>query len=253
MAYPKVKSLLEAAASLFDPAQGSARDMRRRLRLLAEPSLDGLLSPLIVQAAVTAPSLDVLLGCAPYEELVEASRRGKVDIAFHLGGPIAELDCSHVWREPLHLVASARHPLARERVVTPAQLRDHSLVLPPEGSQVRRLVLAELERIGCRDLLCVPVTASNDHIVREAVLLGIAIAPCFGRSLQADLEAQRLVTLPVTGAEMGLDVRIGLAAGLGSDAAVAALARFLAVESGRLAHESGQRRVIGSPIADCAA
>ncbi len=62
--------------------------------------------------------------------------------------PIPELEMRKIWNDPLAVVVSARHPLARKRRVLLAQLADLPALLPDEATYTHRIVTAELARHG---------------------------------------------------------------------------------------------------------
>jgi DNA-binding transcriptional LysR family regulator len=78
------------------------------------------------------PNVNLLLNELYSAGVMRALEEGTIDVGFlRDGGPAAGLDVSTVFSEPFVCVLPRRHPLARRRVLSAANLRDEPFVLFP--------------------------------------------------------------------------------------------------------------------------
>jgi DNA-binding transcriptional LysR family regulator len=96
------------------------------------------------------------------------------------------------------LVAPPGHPLSRKKTVTLDQLALHPLILRESGSGLRHCFETALERSG-RSLADLRVTLElgSNEAIKEAVQRGVGIAVLSASAVHKELEAGRLLALPV--------------------------------------------------------
>lgn len=137
-----------ARGILNDLAQASADIAAQREGALGSLRVGGVTGsvPRFVAPAIGAlraahPRVRVYALVNTAEVLVDALRRGELDVAVTPRPPDDELDgldARPLAREPLTVVARAAHPLARRRAVALAALRDLAWIVPPPGGPLRR-------------------------------------------------------------------------------------------------------------------
>lgn len=101
-----------------------------------------------------------------------------------------------VGQESLVLVCGRSHPLARKRRPTPAQLRQHDWVLPPEGSYTRLAIEQMFVRAGLKGPRAA-ITSMNFHANLRLAAAGALLAVAPRSAALAAREALDLVLFPL--------------------------------------------------------
>lgn len=104
-------------------------------------SVPALVAPAIGALRAAHPRVRVYALVNTSEVLVDALRRGELDVAVTPRPPDDELDgldTRALADEPLTIVARAGHPLARRRSVALSALTGSTWIVPPAGSPLRR-------------------------------------------------------------------------------------------------------------------
>jgi DNA-binding transcriptional LysR family regulator len=90
------------------------------------------------------PSVQVHLRVGAWSTLHRLIERGEADLAVLACDPAlprsANLEYQHLFDEQLTLMLPAGHPLTRKDALTPHDLIEHPLILPPEGGADRRVI-----------------------------------------------------------------------------------------------------------------
>jgi DNA-binding transcriptional LysR family regulator len=111
------------------------------------------------------------------------------------------------WREETMTVAAApSHPLAEHPSLDPADLNGQDFIGFDEDLSIRR----ELDRFFREQGVAVNLTMhfDNIHIIKEAVALGSGISILPERTIQADVEQGRLVSIPLNAPDLKRPVGI---------------------------------------------
>jgi DNA-binding transcriptional LysR family regulator len=108
------------------------------------------------------------------------------------------LEFRHLASDRMVLVAPPGHPLARKRKVTVDQLAAHPIIVREAGSGLRHCFEKALERVG-RSLaeLRVSLELGSNEAIKEAVLRGGGVAVLSVYAVHKELEACRLLALPM--------------------------------------------------------
>ena len=109
-------------------------------RIIAETTLELLTS-------LPQPKIQIVE--ATYAQHIEALRAGDIDVIFSMLRNKAEFDDlveERLFEDPYVLACGAQHPLAKLKTVTPQQIANYDLVLPPEGFPRRSAVDQALAR-----------------------------------------------------------------------------------------------------------
>jgi len=153
------------------------------------------------------PGVDVTLTVANSEELVDALRAGRLDLAFiGLGATTpARIDTHILTSEPLVAVVSLRDPLAASTTITLHALAERTLISLPRGTGLRSALEQACAAAGFAPH--VTFEAGDPRVLAELAArgLGVAVVP---QSVAA-ARREQLHTLVIT--EPALQGRIALA------------------------------------------
>ena len=172
------------------------------------------------------PGVDVTLTVANSEELVDALRAGRLDLALiGLGATTpARIDTHILTSEPLVAVVSLRDPLAASTTITLHALAERTLISLPRGTGLRSALEQACAAAGFAPH--VTFEAGDPRVLAELAArgLGVAIVP---QSVAA-ARREQLHTLVIT--EPALQGRIALA--WRSNGPISPLARALITRAG---------------------
>jgi len=172
------------------------------------------------------PGVDVTLTVANSEELVDALRAGRLDLAFiGLGATTpARIDTHILTSEPLVAVVSLRDPLAASTTITLHALAERTLISLPRGTGLRSALEQACAAAGFAPH--VTFEAGDPRVLAELAArgLGVAVVP---QSVAA-ARREQLHTLVIT--EPALQGRIALA--WRSNGPISPLARALITRAG---------------------
>ncbi|WP_423488726.1 LysR family transcriptional regulator [Mycobacteroides sp. PCS013] len=129
----EVEGILQAQQAAVMRARRIARGEESRLRLGATDSLAYTFVPaLLRRCQQDLPHLQIVLQDYRYDELIERTKSGHVDVAIMYGplGDLTGLSASLVTTEPIMVALSADHRLAQEPHVAVGDLADEGFALP---------------------------------------------------------------------------------------------------------------------------
>ena len=153
------------------------------------------------------PGVEVTLTVANSDDLIDALREGRLDLAFIGMGPTTPAGIgTHVLTdEPLVAVITRRDPLAKNNTITINALADHTLISLPRGTGLRSALDQACTTAGFAARI--GFEGGDPHVLTQLAAhgLGVAIVP---RSVAATADEQ-LHTLTIT--EPELSGRIALA------------------------------------------
>jgi len=237
-----------ARGMLNDLAQAHADITAQRAGALGSLRVGGVtgsvprfIAPAIGALRAAHPRLRVYALVNTSEVLVDALRRGELDVAVTPRPPDDELEGleTHALAdEPLTIVARAAHPLARKRSVALAALSVLTWIVPPAGSPLRRDFDAIHAAAGARPPTDLIETVS---IVATLALLqtsdALSLLPeGLARHYEAPgLLARLAVTLPGAGTRYEVMTRASRALAPAAQAFVEALARLARRQDARVA------------------
>jgi LysR family transcriptional regulator, hydrogen peroxide-inducible genes activator len=151
-------------------------------RLLLEVDADcatGAALPLVASLRTSAPGLKIQVAAHPAARAAEALRKGEADAALLPDGASKSgLSFRSLLKAEVWVAVPKGHALARSARIAPRMLRDCTLLLPPEGSQLRSCVERALGRtLHRRTSICEMATGRES--VLSAVATGLGHAPVF--------------------------------------------------------------------------
>ncbi len=138
------------------------------------------------------------------DEMKRSLSEGIVDLAFVMEEPLEypDLVVEPLVSEPALIVAPPDHPLAGLPAVGPRDLDGEAVLLTEEGCAYRRLFESATRGASSRGPAILEF--SSVEAIRRCCVAGTGIAVLSAISVQEDLRAGRLVTLPWTGPGFGV-------------------------------------------------
>ncbi|WP_425060018.1 HTH-type transcriptional regulator GltR [Sporomusa carbonis] len=131
-------------------------------------------------------------------------RKNMIDIAFFLEKNVTDSDLigKFLWPEPIVIVVSPEHPLAKKESVEAEDFHDQTLVLVESGSNYRTALEKGLEKAAvCFKILEVCQIQTIKQLVSSS--LGITVLPLV--AVKKELDAGTLVALPWQGPEFQIN------------------------------------------------
>ena len=109
-------------------------------------------------------------------------------------------------REELVLILAPEHPLAKKRYITLAELAGEPLIIKERGSATRKLVIASFDDDGISPEIL--METSNAEFIKQLVQRGDGVSFIVKEAAAVELEEKKLVTVPIKGQRIFLDVSI---------------------------------------------
>ncbi len=135
------------------------------------------------------------------DKIYEAVLQGRADLGL-VSYPIARRDLAVIpWRkEEMRVAVAPKHPLSRLKRLEPADLGGQNFVGFDEDLMIRR----ELDRFFRDHAIEIRLTMQFDNIqmIKEAVALGEGISILPARTMQAEIEQGRLLSIPLNAPEL---------------------------------------------------
>jgi DNA-binding transcriptional LysR family regulator len=110
-------------------------------------------------------------------------------------------------REELILILPPDHPLAQKKALTFQELADEPIIMKEAGSGTRRLVNELFAENGCTPKILMQM--SNAEMTKLLVQHGEGISFLARGAVESELKEKKLVTVPLKGQPLFLDVSIG--------------------------------------------
>jgi LysR family transcriptional regulator, low CO2-responsive transcriptional regulator len=153
------------------------------------------------------PQAEVTVTSGTSEELVRKIVAGDLDVAFvSLPVEARNVDTELLSRDQLVAIASPRHPLAAQRVISAFALAQEKLILGERGGNTRRLIDGFFEDAGLRPKVAMELSRQAAIKNMVAADMGVGIVPL--STAREDVESGRLVRWWIEGArinwEMGM-------------------------------------------------
>jgi DNA-binding transcriptional LysR family regulator len=109
-------------------------------------------------------------------------------------------------QEEVVLILAPEHPLARKRSITPAELAEGPIITKERGSGTRNLVNTLFEDNGISPEIL--METSNAEFIKQLVQRGDGVSFVVKETAAAELQEKKLVTVPIKGQRIFLDVSI---------------------------------------------
>jgi DNA-binding transcriptional LysR family regulator len=109
-------------------------------------------------------------------------------------------------REELVLILAPEHPLAKKRYITLAELAGEPLIMTERGSATRKLVIALFDDNGISPEIL--METGNAEFIKQLVQRGDGVSFIVKEAAAVELQEKKLVTVPIKGQRIFLDVSI---------------------------------------------
>ena len=170
--------------------------------------VDTMLAPILVEFAQRWPQVALSAHTGTLSKIRQLLLTGVVPLAVVVTeGDLPDLGSIFLRAEPLVLVASPRHHLARRPGLTPRDLRGEAFVTALRSSAHHRTVHRLLTQAGIADYP-IAMEAEDSITVRSIVRAGLGVAALLWTSVKEDVEQGRLVTLDLTVPLPSMEVRL---------------------------------------------
>ena len=220
---PRRVVLTEAGEHLLERAQLILREHDAALAELAElagaehgrlrlGSASGMVSaetlPLILKRLRKLyPHAEVSVTSGTSEELVKKILAGRLDTAFvSLPVEARSVDTEILNRDQLVAIASPRHPLAAQRVISAFALAQEKLILGERGGNTRRLIDEFFADAGLKPTVAMELSRQAAIKNMVAADMGVGIVPL--STAREDVERGRLVRWWIEGARINWELGV---------------------------------------------
>jgi DNA-binding transcriptional LysR family regulator len=205
--------LREHDAALSEIAELAGAE-RGRLRL---GSASGMVSAEALPAILKRlrknhPHAEVSVTSGTSEELVKRIHAGELDMAFvSLPVEARSIDTEMLSQDQLVAVASPRHPLAGQRVISAFALAGEKLILGERGGNTRRLIDEFFAEAGLRPKVAMEL--SRQAAIKNMVAsdMGVGIVPL--STAREDVERGRLVRWWIEGVRINWELGVARLSG----------------------------------------
>jgi DNA-binding transcriptional LysR family regulator len=144
------------------------------------------------------PGLELRLAIGNRADMIDGLQRNEIDIAV-MGRPPDELDVEMavIGDHPHVIIAEPGHPLAKKRLIRPAQLAGERFLIREPGSGTRDLTERFFADAGISPVIGMQI--SSNETIKQAVIAGLGIAFISGHTIDSSLDTGSLAILHVEG------------------------------------------------------
>jgi DNA-binding transcriptional LysR family regulator len=158
------------------------------------------------------PQAEVSVTSGTSEELVRKILAGELDMAFvSLPVEARNVDTELLSRDQLVAVASPRHPLASQRVISAFALAQEKLILGERGGNTRRLIDEFFSEMGLKPTVAMELSRQRAILNMVAADMGVGIVPL--STAREDVEKGRLVRWWIEGARINWELGVARLSG----------------------------------------
>lgn len=201
------KLLLNEAESMAVDLYRSRIESERRVIFACQRSLSDFMPPLLAEFVGQHREIELVTRVGRQEEVIDLIRSDAANVGLYLSNEdLPGLTSVVVGQQEVAIVASPKHPLARRKGITPAELHDYSFVGPPDGSLFGQSMLQMLDGIGAHDISVVS-KATEFEFLRALALAEVGLYCCLRKRIAPDLEKGTLVMLSIAAPPLMMDVR----------------------------------------------
>ena len=155
---------------------------------------------------------DISVSSGTSEELVKKIQAGELDVAFvSLPVEARNVDTEVLSRDQLVAIASPRHPLARQKVISAFALAGERLILGERGGNTRRLIDEFFAEAGLRPTIAMELSRQAAIKNMVAADMGVGIVPF--STAREDVERGRLVRWWIEGVRINWELGVARLSG----------------------------------------
>lgn len=203
------KILREHDTALMEVAEIAGAEYGR-LRIGSSSSMfvTSQLPEILQKLKETFPNAELTVISGTSDVLVEKISHGEIDVAFvSLPVEASNIQTELLFSDEIVAIASAAHPLAKQKVISAAALAGESLILGEQGGNTRRRIDEFFMQMGVKPNVTMELsrqTAINRMVENN---MGVGIAGI--KSVAPEIDGEKLVSWYIEGAEINWD--LGLA------------------------------------------
>lgn len=199
----------EHSAALAEIAEIAGAE-HGRLRIgSASASFTILQLPTILESLKTKfPNAQITVASGTSQILVDKIMHGEIDVAFvSLPVETSNAQTDLLFSDEIVAIASPKHPLAKEKYISAAQLAGEALILGEKGGNTRRMIDDFFAAANVRPNIVMELSrqAAINKMVENKMGVGMAGA----KSVAQEIREKKLVSWLIEGAEIKWD--LGLA------------------------------------------
>lgn len=159
------------------------------------------LTELLKEYASLYPDVELKIKFGTDTDFRTLLRKNMMDLAFFLENEIDDSDLvsKYLWAEPIAMVASPSHALAKHESISVNDLEQQTLVFVELGTSYQMILEEHLSKSGIRPRSILEIC--QIETIKEFVIsnLGITVLPFV--AVQEEIDAGKLMTLPWQGPE----------------------------------------------------
>jgi DNA-binding transcriptional LysR family regulator len=190
-----VLQLLDEMESAFDEMKGLERG---HLNIAVVSTANYFMPQLLASFIQSHPKIQVSLSVANRDAVIKQLTENVADLAI-MGQPPegTEMKAEAFLENPLVVIASPTHPLAKTKKIQPKRLANETFLLREVGSGTRGVV----ERFFTSHKLSLPAHMEMDtnEAIKQSVQAGMGIGIISQHGIELELETGRLCILDVVG------------------------------------------------------
>ena len=206
---PYAQRLLDMEQALGEAVRIDSDEPEGRLTIGAsETALTYRLPPLLRAYRERYPNVDLKLRPLYYGDLVDAARKGTVDVAFIFEHPLKSksLEVRPLVEENLVLVAAADHPLAAQEQVCAADLEGEPLLFTERNCGYRALFEHALTTAGMRPHI--DLEFHSLEAIKQCIIAGLGLSLMPEVAIRRECDRGELVRLPWDGQSLSVWTQI---------------------------------------------
>lgn len=163
------------------------------------------LAPVLQEYSSLYPDVSCKFKFVVSTDLRVLLRKNMLDIGFFMEKNIGETDLISrmLWPEPIVMVASPQHELAKLTKVEPKDLHKQTLVLVEAGSSYRTIFEKSIEKAGVHSTTVLEVC--QIQTIKQLVTSNVGVTVLPLATVQSELDAKTLVMLPWQGPEFQIN------------------------------------------------
>lgn len=198
--------LFQAAERLLQQREQLYRELEQLLGLqrgrllLGASTIPGefLLPQLLARFAAQHPQIQITLRIGDSLAIAQQVEQGTLELGIVGAKSVsAQLNYEPLWQDRLVLVVPARHPLAKRRKVSLAELSEEPFLMREQGSGTRRSIEDALPQANAR-ALNVRVELGSTSAIKEGVVSGLGVSILSERAVRTERRLGLVHTLTVS-------------------------------------------------------
>ena len=173
------------------------KDHRGLLKIGTTESYSKCLMPKLLSGFQAAcPSFKIALDVGNSEEIEKSLLVYKNDLGLiAVTKTSSKLESIPFLKEPLVLIVSPKHPLAKKKVVSLRELEGYPFIIRAKGSTTRRIILQAFKEVGIHPSLL--IEAGSSEFIKQWVSEGKGVSIIVKRTVEDEERRKIIKTIPL--------------------------------------------------------